>query len=68
MSVPVRPVLMNAEQNVAERAATRRSHANDNDRPPPYAGPFTAATTIWGVARMCCVRLAMNDCPVVPAG
>ena len=61
MSVPVSPVLMNAEQNVAERAATRRSHASDNDKPPPYAGPFTAATTIWGVARMCWVRLAMND-------
>ncbi len=27
MSVPVSPVLMNAEQKVAERAATRRSHA-----------------------------------------
>ena len=46
MSVPVSPVLMNVEQNVAERAATRRSHANDSDSPPPNAAPFTAATTI----------------------
>ena len=46
MSVPVRPVLMNAEQNVAERAAIRRSHASESERPPPNAGPFTAASTI----------------------
>ncbi len=68
MSVPVSPVLMNAEQNVADRAATRRSHANDSESPPPNAGPLTAAITIWGVARMCCVRFAMKDWPVVPTG
>src|SRR5829696_4534951 len=67
MSVPVSPVLMNAEQKVAERAAMRRSQASASDRPPPNAGPLTAASTICGVARMCWVRLAMNDWPPVLA-
>ena len=59
---------MNAEQNVADEEAMRRSHASANENPPPYAAPFTAPITICGVARMCWVRFDMNACPVRPAG
>jgi hypothetical protein len=61
MSVPVSPVRMNAEQNVADSPAIRTSAAAAMPRPPPYAAPLTAATMICGVVRMCTVRLAMNS-------
>jgi hypothetical protein len=67
-SVPVSPVRMNAEQKLADAAAIRRSHAAASARPPPNAGPLTAATTTWGRARRCCVKLARKFWPVWPAG
>ena len=60
MSVPVSPVRMNAEQKRADVAAIRTSAAHASAKPPPNAGPFTAATMTCGVFRMCTVRFDMN--------
>ncbi len=67
MSVPDRPVRMNAEQKRADDDAIRRSHTLASASPPPKAGPFTAATTTAGTSRRWTVRFDMNVCPSIPA-
>ena len=43
------PTPANAIENVAERAAIRRSQANARPAPAPAAGPFTAAMTGFAI-------------------
>src|SRR5947208_2400540 len=75
MSNPGKPSRMNATLNRALSAATRTSHASASAKPPPVAGPFTAAITGFDRPRswvtsdaMCCwARIAAGGPPPTSA-
>ena len=60
MSQPERPRRTKATLNRADVAAIRMSLARARARPPPAAGPFTAAITGWGSPRSRGTSAAMS--------
>ena len=66
MSQADRPMRMNAALKRAERAAIRMSEPSTSARPPPAAGPFTAAITGCGSDRSRGINEAMCFCPSSP--
>src|SRR6266550_4594742 len=55
-SLAVRPLLIPAARNNADCDATRMSAARLRQKPPPMAGPPTAAITGWCILRSASTR------------
>ncbi|CAB4571131.1 unannotated protein [freshwater metagenome] len=66
MSHADNPIRINAALNRAEVAAIRISDPRTSAKPPPEAGPFTAAITGCGSDLRCGIRDAMCFCTAKP--